>query len=393
VAERILVVVGTRPEAIKLAPIILRLHAEPESFETVVCATGQHREMLDSVLRTFAIVPDIDLDLMRPEQTSSAVAAGVLRRLDDVLVEVSPDRVLVQGDTTTVMAASLAAFHRSIPVGHVEAGLRTGDLRSPFPEEMNRRLTDLVADLHFAPTLRSAEALRTEGVSPRSIHLTGNPVVDALLAMTSRSREVTAGDLVLLTAHRRENLGEPLRRVLRAIRRLAFRFPDFRFVYPTHPNPNVQREIGLLRGVSNVEMAPPADYQQLVDWLRSCRLVISDSGGIQEEAPCFGKPILVLRDSTERPEGVEAGIAILVGTDEDRIFFEAERLLTDDAACAEMARTPNPYGDGKAAERIVSILAGRPYAPFGQGLESLRTCTLQSTPGTGAIGVPRGPEP
>lgn len=363
-------VVGTRPEAIKMAPVVLRLRAEEESFETILCATGQHREMLDRALEPFALRPAIDLDVMRPGQTLNEVASRVVERFDRVLVELSPAIVLVQGDTTTVLAASIAAFHRGIPVGHVEAGLRTGDLGRPFPEEMNRRVTDVLATYHFSPTQRSAEALRAEGVSPEGIHVTGNTVVDALHWMARHDPgggEPIGGPLVLVTTHRRESFGEPMRRSLRAIRRLARRFPEVRFIVPVHPNPRVVEAMEVLDGLTNVERVPPADYPQLVRWLRAARLVITDSGGIQEEAPAFGTPVLVLRETTERPEGVEAGIARLVGSDEEAIFREAERLLADPRARASIARAANPYGDGRAAERIVAILAGRPADPFVSG--------------------------
>jgi UDP-N-acetylglucosamine 2-epimerase len=362
---RVLAVLGTRPEAIKMAPVIQRLANEPQVFETRVCVTAQHRELLDSILDTFDIRPDIDLDLMRPDQSLNSIAAGVFQRFDKVLNETEPAWLLVQGDTTTVLAASLAAFHRRVAVAHVEAGLRTGDLQRPFPEEMNRRVTDLVADLHFAPTARSAAALRAEGVAETKIHVTGNTVVDALLTIAAGEPKPASDEpLVLITAHRRESFGEPLRSAFRAIRRLALRFPNLRFVFPVHPNPNVRRELGLLDGPANIHLADPADYRQLVRWLRASRIVITDSGGIQEEAPTFGKPTLVLREATERPEGVEAGIALLVGTDEELIYQTAERLLTDEDAYRAIARTTNPYGDGLAAERIAGILAGREVTPF-----------------------------
>ena len=365
---KVLVVVGTRPEAIKMAPVVLRLRAEA-GFETVVCATAQHRDLLDSALALFGIVPDIDLDLMRPNQTPSAVAAGVLSAFDGFLGEVSPHVVLVQGDTTTVMAASLACFHRGVPVGHVEAGLRTANLRNPFPEEMNRRVTDLVASVHFAPTARSAAALAREGIDPATIHVTGNTVVDALRWLAERSPEADGDprDLVLVTSHRRESFGEPMRRSFRAIARLAQRFPETRFVFPVHPNPNVLEAARAFEGIGNVELRPPVDYAQLVAWMRRAKIILTDSGGIQEEAPTFGKPTLVLRETTERPEGIEAGVARLVGTDEETIYREAERLLSDPSALAAMSRPANPYGDGKAAERIVAVLAGRPMTPFSAG--------------------------
>lgn len=366
--QRILLVVGTRPEAIKMAPVILRLREEPEIFETVVCATAQHREMLDSVLELFGIRPEIDLDLMKPDQTLNAIAAGVFERFERVLLETTPDWVLVQGDTTTVMAASLAAFHRRVRVAHVEAGLRTHDLRNPFPEEMNRRVTDLVAQAHFAPTPRSAEALRREGIPPSRIHVTGNTIVDALGWIAAQAdRPADDRRLVLITAHRRESFGEPMRRAFRAILRLAGRFPDLRFIFPVHPNPHVREAAKLLQGVDNIRLVQPADYGQLVAWMRASRIILTDSGGIQEEAPAFGKPTLVLRETTERPEGIEAGVAKLVGTDEELIFSEAERLLTDETSYAAMARTRNPYGDGKASERIAGILVGRSVSSFESG--------------------------
>lgn len=362
---KILAVVGTRPEAIKMAPVIQSLRREPELFEVRVCATAQHRDLLDSVLGLFQIRPDIDLDLMRPNQTLNQIAAGVFENFGRVLLSERPDWVLVQGDTTTVMAASLTCFHADVRVGHVEAGLRTADLRSPFPEELNRRVTDLVADKHFAPTERSVDALRREGVPEEKIHLTGNTVVDALQWMAAQEPAPVPGrTMVLVTAHRRENFGEPMRRAFRGLRRLAVRFPDVLFIYPVHPNPNVMSAAETLRGLENFRLTAPVDYRQLVSWIRAATLIITDSGGIQEEAPTFGKPTLVLRDTTERPEGIEAGVARLVGTDEDRIFEEAERLLTSDESYAAMAAAVNPYGDGKASDRITDILAGRDFMPF-----------------------------
>jgi UDP-N-acetylglucosamine 2-epimerase len=364
--RRVLVVVGTRPEAIKLAPVILRLQADPESFEVTVCATGQHREMLDAMLATFGIQPHVDFDLMRPGQSPNTIAAGVFGGLDPLLAQSPPDWLVVQGDTTTAMAAALAGFHRRVPVAHVEAGLRTGDLQAPFPEEMNRRVVDLVATALFAPTQRSAAALRAEGVPPSRIHVTGNTVVDALHWIAARQGVVKEdGNLVLITAHRRESFGEPLRRVFSAVGRLADRFPELRFVFPVHPNPSVREAVSALAGRPNVDLVPPVGYEQLVAWLRACRLVLTDSGGIQEEAPAFGKPTLVLRETTERPEGVEAGVALLVGTDEERIVAEATRLLGDAEAYAAVACRANPYGDGRAAERIAAVLAGRPSDELG----------------------------
>jgi UDP-N-acetylglucosamine 2-epimerase len=354
-----------------VAPVILRLREEPAVFETVVCATAQHRELLDSAFDLFGIQPEIDLDLMRPDQTLNAIASGVFERFDRVLAEVEPDWVLVQGDTTTVMAASLASFHRRVNVGHVEAGLRTNDLERPFPEEMNRRVTDLVAQAHFAPTAGSGDALRREGIPASRIHVTGNTVVDALRYIEDHLSEPPPGDgrLVLMTCHRRENFGEPMRRVFRAILRLAERFPDVTFVFPVHPNPNVIEAAQILRGVKNIQMMKPVGYPQLVSWMRASEIILTDSGGVQEEAPTFGKPTLVLREKTERPEGIEAGVARLVGTDEEGIFVETERLLSEERARAAMAQRRNPYGDGKASDRIVGILAGRPVAAFEPGGE------------------------
>jgi UDP-N-acetylglucosamine 2-epimerase (non-hydrolysing) len=359
---KLLIVVGTRPEAIKMAPVIRRLQREPEA-RVLVCATAQHRQMLDQVFGLFGITPDIDLDLMRPDQTPSALAARVLASLDEVLAREEPDWLLVQGDTTTAMASAIAAFHRRVRIGHVEAGLRTGDFEHPFPEEMNRRVVDLVSEAHFVPTRRAARALAGEEVPAAKVFLTGNTVVDALQEIAGREGDVAEEDLVLITAHRRESFGEPLERVVSAIGRLAGRFPATRFVHVTHPNPNVQRVVVRNASLPNVTLVAPLDYLELVRLMRRARLILTDSGGIQEEAPTFGKPVLVLREKTERPEGVEAGLARLVGTDEERIVGEAGELLANGAARQRMAGV-NPYGDGRAAERIAAILLGRPFEPF-----------------------------
>ncbi len=362
--QRLLVVAGTRPEAIKVAPVILRAREEPELFDVVVCATAQHRELADGVFSIFGIRPDLDLDLMTAGQTPNRVAAGVFSKFDGILGDVRPDWVLVQGDTTSAMAASIASFNFGAKVAHVEAGLRTSDRKNPFPEEMNRRVADAVADLHFAPTPRSAEALRREGAV--AVHVTGNTVIDALYWIRDRQPEPpAAGDgLVLITSHRRESFGDPMRSAFRGIARLARRFPRMRFVFPVHPNPSVAEAARVFDGIENVEIVPPASYSQLVEWIRASKLILTDSGGIQEEAPAFGKPTLIMRETTERPEGIEAGVARLVGTDGERIFTEAERLLTDERAYGEMARIRNPYGDGQAAGRIVGILAGRDVPDF-----------------------------
>jgi UDP-N-acetylglucosamine 2-epimerase (non-hydrolysing) len=361
----VLVVAGTRPEAIKLAPVVLRLRQEPENFSVTLCATAQHRELLDAALGLFGLRPDLDLDLMQPEQTLNGLAARALSALDRCFDQQQPDWVLAQGDTTTVLATALAAFHRGIPLAHVEAGLRTGDLGNPFPEELNRRVADLAARLHFAPTPRSAERLMAEGIAAERIHVTGNTVVDALAAIAAAEPPpASARPLVLVTCHRRESFGEPMRRVFRALFELARRFGDHDFVLPVHPNPNVARALAEIGPLENLRLVEPADYRRFLGWLRAARLVLTDSGGVQEEAPTFAKPVLVLRDTTERPEGVERGIARLVGTDPERIVAEATRLLSDEAARQAMASAGNPYGDGRAAERIAAVLAGRQTAAF-----------------------------
>ncbi|HEY6065667.1 MAG TPA: UDP-N-acetylglucosamine 2-epimerase (non-hydrolyzing) [Thermoanaerobaculia bacterium] len=362
--RKILVVVGTRPEAIKLAPVIGRLRRDPARFETTVCATAQHREMLDQVLDQFEIAPDLDLDLMRTGQEPNELASRAFGALDRVLEDHPVDWLLVQGDTTTALCASIAAFHRRVRVGHVEAGLRTGDLHQPFPEEMNRRVVDLIADAHFVPTERAEKALRAERVPEDRIHRTGNTVVDALLQIATREGEVAAEDLVLVTAHRRESFGAPLAAIVAAVGRLARTFPGHRFVHVVHPNPNVRVAMSGYGDLSNVELIEPVDYRSLVALLRRSSLVLTDSGGIQEEAPTFGKPVLVLRRKTERPEGIEAGFARLVGTDEDRIVEEAERVLRGQSDLARGARRANPYGDGRASERIAAVLDDSPYERF-----------------------------
>ncbi len=368
---RILSVFGTRPEAIKMAPVIRELERRSQSgVESLVCVTGQHREMLDQVLQLFGITPDYDLAVMEENQTLAGVAAAVLARLEPVLREVKPDWVLVQGDTTTVAAASLAAFYARAKVGHVEAGLRTYDKWQPFPEEINRRVAGVVADLHFAPTERSRQNLLREGIPAEQILVTGNPVIDALhwVASLPSDGKLPGGDLstlapshtrvILVTAHRRENLGRPLEKICLALRELAARYGDaLRIIYPVHLNPNVWGPVHRLLGeVPNIILLPPLDYLPLVHVMRRAHLVLTDSGGIQEEAPGLGKPVLVLRDVTERPEAVEAGTVRLVGTEQSRIVAETERLLEDPIEYQRMARAVNPYGDGRAAERIVDAL-------------------------------------
>jgi UDP-N-acetylglucosamine 2-epimerase len=358
-----LIVFGTRPEAVKLAPVVMELRRRPEA-QAVLCATGQHREMLDQVLRLFDLRPDHDLDVMRADQQPGDVAAAVLAGVGKVIEAEQPAIVVVQGDTTTAMAASLAAFFRRTPVAHVEAGLRTGVRSSPFPEELMRRIVGRIAELHFAPTTRAAENLRAERADTEgAIFLTGNTVVDAVKWIAANRRPSTgclerrAARLVLLTAHRRENFGEPIRGICRAVLALVERNPDIEVVYPVHPNPNVQRPVReLLEGHERIRLLPPQDYEDLIGLMEQSYLVLTDSGGLQEEAPVFGKPVLVLRRDTERPEAIEAGTAILVGTSEDRIVDEAERLLSDPAAYRRMAHAHSPFGDGLAANRIADIL-------------------------------------
>ena len=356
---RILVLYGTRPELIKMAPVVRALRRRPESFATILCTTAQHRQMLDQMEQVFALRPELDLDLMRADQGLNELASRAFGALDRALEEVAPGLLLVQGDTTTAMAGALAAFHRRVPVGHVEAGLRTGDLARPFPEEANRRIVDLVADLCFAPTALAGRLLAAEGVPAERIFVTGNTVVDALGWISSLLPAEPPRDEVLLTVHRRESFGAPLREIFSAVQELAAAFPGIRWIYPVHRNSHVwQAAHEMLTGLPNVELHEPFDYLELVRRLRAARFVLTDSGGIQEEAPTFGKPVLVLREITERPEGVEAGVAKLVGSDRARIVAEATRLLTGGEAYAAMSTAVNPYGDGHAAERIADALAG-----------------------------------
>ena len=363
--KRVLSVFGTRPEAIKMAPLVHALKVNP-GYEPRVCVTAQHRQMLDQVLELFDIVPDFDLNLMRTAQSLSSVTCAALQGLDNVLDTFAPDVILVHGDTTTTFAASIAAFYRHIPIGHVEAGLRTGDKRRPFPEEMNRVLADSLSDLYFCPTEQSRQTLLSEGFPDSAIRVTGNTVIDALLDVSARPYAWESGPLreiprdqrlVLITAHRRESFGEPFRDLCLAIRELAERFSDTTFVYPVHLNPNVRAPVmEILEGLGNIRLIEPLDYLSLVHLMKASTIILTDSGGIQEEAPGLGIPVLVMRDTTERPEGVDAGVVKLVGTDRERIVGEAARLLEDPAARQAMSTGKNPYGDGKASQRIVQAL-------------------------------------
>jgi len=364
--KKILVIFGTRPEAIKLSPVILHLR-QCVDFDVRTCATAQHREMLDQVLNVFRIQPDHDLDLMLPGQSLTQVSSRILAALEPVLHQEKPDLVLVQGDTTTTLCGALAAFYRRIPVGHVEAGLRTGDLAQPFPEEMNRVVVSHLAAFHFAATEKSAENLRREGVDPDRVHITGNSGIDAVLYVKSalESGELTAPasagwpasrKLIVVTAHRRESFGEGFERICGALAALASR-PDVHIVLPVHPNPNVREPVArLLGGHANVTLIDPLEYVPFVDLMRQAWILITDSGGIQEEGPSLGKPVLVMREKTERPEAVEAGTVKLVGTDPDLILREACLLLDDDAEYRRRSRVHNPYGDGQASSRIAAII-------------------------------------
>jgi UDP-N-acetylglucosamine 2-epimerase (non-hydrolysing) len=371
---RILTIFGTRPEAVKLAPVIRALQADPD-IEPQVCVTAQHRQMLDQVLDVFQITPDVDLNLMRPDQSLAELTASIFTNLDPVLRDLQPDWVLVQGDTTTVMAAALLAFYHRIRVGHVEAGLRTEDKWQPFPEEINRRVASTAADLHFAPTEWARQNLLRENIPADRVILTGNTVIDALQYAVAQPPPVQVSELlaqlgiypregashprlVVVTAHRRENFGRPMEEICAALSGLASHYGEgIRLVYPVHLNPHVQEPVyRLLGSVPNITLLPPMDYLPLMHLLQHADLLLTDSGGLQEEAPSLGVPVLVLREVTERPEGVEAGTVRLVGTQSDRILAEAARLLDEPQAYESMRRAVNPYGDGKAAGRIVKAI-------------------------------------
>ncbi len=373
----VLLVFGTRPDAVKMAPIVRALRAFPEEFAPVVVVTGQHREMLDQVLTLFGIVPDYDLNIMTEEQSLADITVRTVDGLWDLLPRVMPDLVIVQGDAAPCFGGALAAFYRQIPVAHVEAGLRTADKYQPFPEEMYRRMTTVLADLHFAPTTTARTNLEREGVPPARIMVTGNTVIDALLEVARRDplpvdprvRAVLtrSGRRVLLTSHRRENWGDPQRRIFGAVRELLDRFPDLELIFPVHPNPVVVRPAQEILGDHpRAHLVAPLDYATVVSCMKAAALILTDSGGIQEEAPALGRPVLVLRETTERPEGIRAGTARLVGTDREQIVRAATELLTDADAYTRMSRARNPYGDGRAAERIGGAL--RHYFGFAPNL-------------------------
>ncbi len=359
--SRVCCVVGTRPEAIKMAPVVMALRQRPWA-DVRVLATGQHRSLLDQAMRSFGIEIDDDLDVMEPDQSLASLTARLLLRADGYLAREKPDFVLAQGDTTTVLATAVACFYRRVPFGHVEAGLRTFDTGNPFPEEFNRVVTSLATRLHFAPTESARRNLLNEGVSDPVISVTGNTVIDALLWMRDRRPEppfqfAPGAQVVLLTTHRRENLGDPMRGIFAAVRSLLERFPRLEFVYPVHPNPNVRKlAYATLRAEERVHLCEPLSYEDLVATLTRADLVLTDSGGLQEEAPALGKPVLVLRTETERPEAVDQGVVKLVGTDANAIVREVARLLTDPRHYRSMAKHVSPYGDGQAARRICDVL-------------------------------------
>lgn len=363
---KVMTVFGTRPEAIKMAPVVLELQKHADQIQTIVAVTAQHRQMLDQVLDLFQITPDYDLDIMSQGQTLYDITTKSLMGLKDVLAKEKPDLVLVHGDTTTTFAGALASYYQQVPVGHVEAGLRTGDIYSPFPEEMNRKLTGAIAAIHFAPTATAKANLLKENVNPSHIYVTGNTVIDAL--MTTVAGDYDFGDdlkdvdfqnhrVILLTTHRRENLGEPMRHIYKALRRIIEEVPDTEIVFPVHRNPLVRKVVEEeLAGVDRIHLIDPMEYEPFANLMSLSSLVLTDSGGIQEEAPSLGKPVLVLRNTTERPEAVEAGTVRLIGTDKDVVYAETKRLLTDQAAYDAMSNAVNPYGDGKASQRIVQAI-------------------------------------
>ena len=372
---KVLLIFGTRPEAIKLAPVIKELQSDPASFKTTICVTAQHRQMLDQVLNIFDITTDYDLDIMKDNQSLFNVTADCLKKLEPILKKEKPDIILVQGDTTTCFIASLAAYYLKIKIGHVEAGLRTTDKFNPFPEEINRRLTDHLADIHFAPTQKARENLLKEGIPDYKIHITGNTVIDALLFTIEKQKDektqktlseellnkygisLDSRKLVLVTGHRRESFGQEFQNICHGLKKIALNNKNIQIIYPVHLNPNVQKPVKkILANVKNIHLIEPLDYFSFIWLLNKSYLILTDSGGIQEEAPSLGKLVLVMRRTTERPEGVEAGVAKVIGTSSDSIFSETTQLLENPPLYQSMSKASNPYGDGKASKRICSIL-------------------------------------
>ena len=375
-ALKVMTVIGTRPEAIKMAPVIKSLMNYSEQVESVVCVTGQHREMLDQALQIFGIVPDYDLNLMNPNQSLSLLTANLLTALDKVITTEKPDWLLVQGDTTTAMVASLVAFYHRVKLGHIEAGLRTNDKFQPYPEEINRRIADILADAYFAPTQNSRMNLIKEGVPSELIVVTGNTVIDALMMISQRvadrpldpriCTDIKNRLLILVTVHRRESFGKPLEDICKAIAKIALCYQNkIQIVYPVHLNPNVRTTVNeVLSGIPNISLIEPVDYEELVSLMRNAYLILTDSGGIQEEAPSLNKPVLVLREATERPEAIESGAAKLIGTDPDKIFSETIRLIEEPKSYHKMSTAISPYGDGQASDRITQFLLGQPVETF-----------------------------
>lgn len=368
IMKKILIVFGTRPEAIKMAPLVKGFQNDTQNFETRVCVTAQHREMLDQVLDFFQITPNYDLNLMRPEQNLNQLTAEILIQLKSVLDDFQPDFVFVHGDTTTSMAAALASFYQQITVCHIEAGLRTYNLASPFPEEMNRQITARMAQYHFAPTKRAKQNLINEGITEKNIIVTGNTVIDALMQSVEKIKQnpsivhqdlidkIKNQEIILITGHRRENHGTGIQNICRAILALAQKYPEKRFIYPVHLNPKIKEPVQeLLGNTENILLVPPLAYQDFIWLMNQSKIIITDSGGIQEEAPSLGKPVLVTRNTTERPEALEHGTVILVGTDTQKIIDETSRLLDNSAFYAQMSNLHNPYGDGKACEKIINF--------------------------------------
>lgn len=363
--KKVICIFGTRPEAIKMAPVIRELKKFPDKYKVTTCVTAQHREMLDQVLSYFDLKSDIDLNLMRDNQSLDELTAKSITQLSVVIADVKPDLVLAQGDTTTAMAAALASFYKKVPIGHIEAGLRTNNLLNPFPEEVNRRIISIVSTYNFAPTKKAKAALLKEGINKKTIFLTGNTIVDALNMIINNKKDSkfnflpsgNSNKLILVTAHRRESFGKPLENICYALKEIAEKNSDVEIVYPVHLNPNVRATVyGILNNVDRVHLCPPLDYSEFICLLSRSYLVLTDSGGIQEEAPVLGKPVLVLRNETERPEGIEANVAKLVGTDPDTIIKNTEMLLRDRHAYAKMSKSTSLYGDGRASEKIVNII-------------------------------------
>jgi len=374
---KILMIFGTRPEAIKMAPLALKLK-QNKAFETKVCVTAQHREMLDQVLELFALRPDYDLDIMKPNQDLSDITSRILQGLKTVLQQYQPELVLVHGDTTTTFAASLAAYYQQIPVGHVEAGLRTNNIYSPWPEEANRKITSVLTKYHFAPTETSKNNLLAEGINPNNIHITGNTVIDALLAVVNKIETDTTLQnkfeqqfdflpshckFILVTGHRRESFGDGFERICKALATIAAKHPNIHIVYPVHLNPNVREPVNrILNNTRNIHLIEPQDYLPFVYLMNRAHIILTDSGGVQEEAPSLGKPVLVMRNTTERPEAIQAGTVKLVGTNSDKIVHEISQLLLNQQSYQQMCYAHNPYGDGKACQRIVDVLLENPIA-------------------------------